>query len=48
MAFALTGTRAQLRARIAELEAAGATELVYSPMGPDVPRELRAMAEVLC
>jgi 5,10-methylenetetrahydromethanopterin reductase len=47
MAFAFTGTRSELRKRLAELEAAGVTELVYSPMGPDVPRELRAMAEAL-
>jgi 5,10-methylenetetrahydromethanopterin reductase len=46
MAFSFTGTRAELRKRFAELEAQGVTELVYSPMGPDVPRELRAMAEV--
>lgn len=45
IAFALTGTRSELRKRMSELEAAGVTELVYSPMGPDVPRELRAMAE---
>lgn len=40
-----TGTRAELRARFAELEKGGATELVYAPHGPDLPRELRAMAE---
>jgi 5,10-methylenetetrahydromethanopterin reductase len=40
-----TGTRAALRARLAELEAAGMTELVYAPHGPDPGRELRAMAE---
>ena len=28
------------------LEAAGVTEILYAPMGPDVPRELRAFAEV--
>jgi 5,10-methylenetetrahydromethanopterin reductase len=47
MAFAFTGTRSELRKRFTELEAAGVTELVYSPMGPDVPRELRTMAEAL-
>lgn len=46
MAFAFTGTRAELRERVAGFEAAGVTELVFSPMGPDVARELRAMAEV--
>jgi 5,10-methylenetetrahydromethanopterin reductase len=45
LAFSLTGTRADLAKRMDELEAAGVTELVYSPMGPDVPRELRAMAD---
>jgi 5,10-methylenetetrahydromethanopterin reductase len=47
MAYALTGTRDELRKRVSEVEAAGVTELVYSPMGPDVPRELRAMAEAV-
>jgi 5,10-methylenetetrahydromethanopterin reductase len=37
-------TRDEVRARIDGLAAAGATEIVYGPMGSDVPRELRAMA----
>ena len=41
----LTGTRAELRARFAEMAKAGMTELVYAPHGPDLARELRAMAE---
>jgi len=41
-----TGTPAELRARFAALEQGGATELVYAPHGPDLARELRAMAEV--
>jgi 5,10-methylenetetrahydromethanopterin reductase len=45
MAFSLTGSAAELHPRFAELEKAGVTELVYSPMGPDVPRELRAMSQ---
>lgn len=32
------------RARLAQIEASGATELIYQPMGPDIPRELRAFA----
>jgi 5,10-methylenetetrahydromethanopterin reductase len=43
-AFTWTGPSAQLRTRLDELEAAGATEILYGPMGPDIPRELRAFA----
>jgi 5,10-methylenetetrahydromethanopterin reductase len=43
-AFTWTGSSRQLRGRLDELEAAGATEILYAPMGPDVPRELRAFA----
>jgi 5,10-methylenetetrahydromethanopterin reductase len=32
------------RERVAELEAAGATEIAYQPAGPDIPRELEAFA----
>jgi len=39
-----TGTAANLRQRLRDLEAGGATEIMYAPMGPDVPRELRAFA----
>lgn len=42
-----TGTPDELRARRADLEAAGVTELIYTPMGSDLRRELTAMAEVL-
>jgi 5,10-methylenetetrahydromethanopterin reductase len=34
------------RQRLAEMEARGVTEVVYQPAGPDIPRELRAFAEV--
>lgn len=44
-AFTWTGTRADVRARLDGLEAAGTTEVLYGPMGPDVPRELRAFLE---
>lgn len=45
-AFTWTGTRAELRARLDALEAAGATEVLYAPMGPDVARELEAFMEM--
>ena len=38
--------RAGWRDRLAQLEEQGATELAYQPAGPDIPRELEAMAEV--
>ncbi len=40
-AFTWTGTRDEVRARLDALAAAGATEVLYSPMGPDIARELR-------
>jgi 5,10-methylenetetrahydromethanopterin reductase len=43
-AFTWTGSARQLRGRLDELEAAGATEILYAPMGSDIPRELRAFA----
>jgi 5,10-methylenetetrahydromethanopterin reductase len=45
-AFTWTAPPAELRERLGLLEAAGVTEILYAPMGPDVPRELRAFAEV--
>jgi 5,10-methylenetetrahydromethanopterin reductase len=39
-----TADAATLRERLAGVEAAGATEILYGPMGPDVERELRAFA----
>jgi len=33
-----------IRAKIAEAEAMGTTEIIYAPSGPDIPRELRAFA----
>ena len=44
--FTTTGTPEELRARFAEYEAAGITELAYAPMGSRIPDELRAMARV--
>jgi 5,10-methylenetetrahydromethanopterin reductase len=34
------------RQRLADIEGAGATELIYQPAGPDIPRELRSFAEM--
>jgi 5,10-methylenetetrahydromethanopterin reductase len=45
-AMTFTGTEDELRGRWSALAAAGATELSYAPAGPDIPRELRAMARV--
>ena len=42
-----TGTPAQLRERAAAYAAQGVAEIVYAPIGPDVPGELRAMREAL-
>lgn len=41
-----SGTEAQLRARLATLQAEGLTEVVYQPMGSDIPRELDAFARM--
>lgn len=45
-AMTFSGSEDALRARMSTLASAGLRELVYSPSGPDVPRELRAMARV--
>jgi len=45
-ALTFTGDEDALREKWSGLEEAGATELFYSPAGPDIPRELRAMARV--
>jgi 5,10-methylenetetrahydromethanopterin reductase len=42
--FTWTGHAPQLRERLDALDASGATEILYAPMGPDIPRELRAFA----
>jgi 5,10-methylenetetrahydromethanopterin reductase len=41
-----TGTREELRGRLAQLEAGGATGIIFGTSGYDVERELRAYAEV--
>jgi 5,10-methylenetetrahydromethanopterin reductase len=45
-AFTWTGSAAEVRMRIDALANAGATEILYAPMGPDVPRELRTFMEM--
>jgi 5,10-methylenetetrahydromethanopterin reductase len=35
-----------IRAKLAEAEAAGSTEIIFAPSGPDIERELRVFAEV--
>ena len=45
-AMTFSGGAAELAQRMSALASAGVRELVYSPAGPDVPRELRAMAGV--
>jgi 5,10-methylenetetrahydromethanopterin reductase len=41
------GTRDEIRARAEAAIEAGATEILYTPAGPDIPRELRAWSEAL-
>ena len=43
-AFTWTGTAKELRTRLDALEEGGGTEILYAPMGPDIPRELQAFA----
>jgi 5,10-methylenetetrahydromethanopterin reductase len=42
--FTITGTQAEVAAKLSGLVEAGASEILYLPAGPDVPRELRAFA----
>jgi hypothetical protein len=41
-----TGTREELRERLIQLEARGATGIIFGTSGYDVERELKAYAEV--
>jgi 5,10-methylenetetrahydromethanopterin reductase len=45
-AFTWTGPAPEVRMRVDALAAAGATEILYAPMGPDVPRELCTFMEM--
>ena len=40
----LTGSAGEVAAKVEALAAAGVTEIAYQPAGPDIPRELRAVA----
>jgi len=43
--WTMTGTRADIGARLRALAVAGITEVAYQPMGKDIPRELAAFAD---
>jgi 5,10-methylenetetrahydromethanopterin reductase len=43
-AFTFTGTSEEIAARLDAMAAAGVTEFVYQPAGPDIERELTAFA----
>ncbi len=43
-AMTWTGTADEIRSRLAQAVAEGASEIVYAPMGSDIPRELHAFA----
>jgi len=45
--LAWVGTRAEIRAMVEATAASGATELMYAPAGPDLPREMRLFAEAV-
>lgn len=45
-ALTFSGTQAQLRERLARLADEGATEIVYQPLGSDIPSELDAFARM--
>ena len=45
--LSFTGTSGELRERLATMEAQGATEVMFGLMGADVPRELRAFAQLV-
>ena len=43
--WTMTGTPADIGARLRALSSAGVTEIAYQPIGPDIPRELAAFAQ---
>jgi len=45
-ALTLSGTEAELREKLARLADDGLTEVVYQPLGSDIPRELDAFAKM--
>jgi 5,10-methylenetetrahydromethanopterin reductase len=42
--ISLTGSAGEVAAKLGALASAGVTEVAYQPAGPDIPRELRALA----
>jgi 5,10-methylenetetrahydromethanopterin reductase len=42
-----TGTPEELEAKVKTLKEQGVRELIYFPLGPDIPRELRRMADAI-
>ncbi|MGH9888810.1 MAG: LLM class flavin-dependent oxidoreductase, partial [bacterium] len=45
-ALTLTGGEAELREKLARLEDEGLSEVVYQPLGSDIPRELDSFAKM--
>ena len=45
--FGWVGTAKEIQARAKEAEAAGTTELLYTPAGPDMEREMKTFAKAL-
>ena len=45
-AMTFTGSPEDLKQRAADMEAAGLTEILYMPLGPDIERELTAMSQL--
>lgn len=45
--MSFSGTRGEMRQKVADLATSGVSELIFWPSGPDIERELRAMAEAL-
>jgi 5,10-methylenetetrahydromethanopterin reductase len=45
--FGWVGTPDEMRARAEAAAASGVTELLYTPSGPDMEREMRAFADAL-
>jgi 5,10-methylenetetrahydromethanopterin reductase len=38
------GTASEIKAKAEDAVAAGASDIMYTPAGPDIPREMRAFA----
>jgi 5,10-methylenetetrahydromethanopterin reductase len=46
LGFTMTGEAPALRERLAAVAAAGTSEILYAPIGPDIPRELERFMEM--